>query len=567
MAQPRRNRPGDSPAKEDFWQASETAMARGRAARPGNPAYEVGPTLIFMVAFAAFALLTPDGLPNGDAAVYAQQVLQGDFASRPVHLGYYLLAALLTAGRQVPDYAFNLISALFGAATLAVVFGLARRYLRREDGHGDWRLALVAPAALFGNALFVENAVHAEIYGAQTFFLLAALLLWLRDQPIAAGLSFGVAGLVTPSAALFAPAFLLIRRPRPLARLLTLGATALAVVLLPILPLLGDYLHGDRGLLAATRKGMGPLQIAAKEGFEVGIGFLAFLPLLALGLWRAARKPELRPLLAAAGAAWAVVLIFGERFSDVPAQLPTLTLAAVFAALGAAELLELLGGSRPLPVAPKILFALLCLAAAAPVAALLFLRTRAASVAPVGPAEVACGLAALLLALFVGWRYLSRARPGMAVALLVAASLLASAAAARSIVLAKNARIDGYREEALELGARAASSYLAVGSWERGILLEHYLYRRSYTEHFINVAWLAGGWGAERQAKAEADLAAAIAGGRQIWLLGPAPEAERRLTGEGFVFEPDGPTLRRARRAPLPASPSPPALQPSPEDL
>lgn len=557
-----------------FWQASEDALDHGRAA--GDPALQTGPAMIFLASLAGFLLLAPTGLPNGDAAVYAQQVLAADFASRPVHLGYYLLAALLCLFQDVPDYYFNWISGLFGAGTLALVYSLARLYLRQDEsarpeppapaGKGATRspkgrfrgaggLALAAPAALFGNAVFLENAVHAEIYAAQTFFLLASLLLFLRGRLVAAGLCLGVAGLVTPSAVFFAPALLLARRPRP-AGLLVVAATALAVVLLPILPLLGEYLHGDRGLLAATRQGMGPLQIAAKEVFEVGVGFLAFLPLLALGAWRAATRPALRPFLAALAAVWAATLFFGERFADVPVQLPTYTLAAVLAALGAAELVQRLVPAGPAeePGGPALaraglVLGLCCLAAALPVAGLLALRGRASSVAPVGVFEVGIGLGAIALAFLFGWRYLRSGRGRAAVMLLVVLALAAGFLAARRMVLAKNQRIDGYRQEVLELGRAAAPDFLAVGSWERGMLLEHYLFRRSYTEHFVNTAWLRGGWGAERQAKAQADLEAALEGGRQLWLLGEVPEVEIRL-GVDRLAERFGNTIRRVRPAP-----------------
>lgn len=556
-----------------FWQASEDAFDGGRAR---DPALQTGPAIVFLAALAGFLLLAPSGLPNGDAAVYAQQVLSADFASRPVHLGYYLLAALLSLFQDVPDYYFNWISCLFGAGALALVYSLARLYLRQDEsarpeqpapaGKGAKRspkapfrgaggLALAAPAALFGNAVFLENAVHAEIYAAQTFFLLASLLLFLRGRIFAAGLCLGVAGLVTPSAVFFAPALLLARRPRP-AELLVVAATALAVVLLPILPLLGEYLHGDRGLLAATRQGMGPLQIAAKEAFEVGVGFLAFLPLLALGAWRAAARPLLRPFLAALAAVWAATALLGERFSDVPAQLPTWTLAAVLAALGAAELADRLHPARPgedpggpPPARGRLVLGLVCIAAALPVAGLLALRGRAASVAPVGTFEVGLGLAAIAVAFLFGWSHLRAGRSRAAVLLLVVLALAAGFVAARRIVEAKNQRIDAYRKEVLELGRAASPDFLAVGSWERGMLLEHYLFRRSYTEHFLNTAWLRGGWGEERQAKAQADLEAALAGGRQLWLLGEVPEVEIRL-GANRLAEPFGKTLKRVRPAP-----------------
>jgi hypothetical protein len=500
---------------------------------------------IFAFSCAYFALLTPRGLPNGDAALYAQQVLSLDFASRPVHLGYYLLAALLSFFQDVPDRFFNLLSSFFAAGTLALVYLLARHLLRRDDPESNLRLAVAAPAALFANAVFLENAVLAEVYGVATFFLVLALWAWLRGQALLAGLCFGFAGLVTPSAALFAPAFLLVEKPR-LRPLAILAAVAAALVLLPILPVVGEYLHGDRGLLAAAGRAMGPAQRLVKEGFELGLGFLALLPLLALGAWRAARRPRLRPFLIAWTAVAAFTLLLGERFSDVPAQLPAWALAALFVSFGAAELADRLAAGD------LRVWWLASAGGALPVAGLLLARGRAASLAPV---EIFWFLMASLALTFLlaaaGWWQGRRGDLRGSVVVLVLVGVMINSQLATQIVLAKKQRIESYRRAAARLKDDAAPGYLAVGSWERGILLEHYLYRRSYTEHVINTAWLEGRWGDERRDKARQDLSAALAAGREIWLLGPAPEVETQLAAAGYHIHPSswpGWDVRRAEK-------------------
>jgi hypothetical protein len=508
--------------------------------------------LLTVVLVAPFALLTPRGLPNGDAALYAQQVLNLDFASRPVHLGYFLLAAVASLFQDVPDRFFNLLSCVFAAATLVVTYLLARRYLERDAAEDPAESvqeapaysAAIAPMALYGNFFFLENAVLAEVYGVATFFLLLALLLWLYGRDLLAGLSLGIAGLVTPSAALFAPAFLLAERPRPRPRRLAiLAATAGAVVLLPIVPLWGEYFYGDRGLLSAAGRSMSPLQMAAKEGFELGVGFLALWPLLALGIWRAARRKELRPFLLAWTAVWATTLALGERFSDVPAQLPAFTLAAVFVAFGIAELVERWS------TAPWLWW-LVCLGGALAVAGLWLVRKKAASLGPLdrGP-TIFFGILVLALLAVAGWRLARRAGASVAVPMLLMVPLFVNQPVATRILGAKTEQIDDYRSAVESLEEKAAPDFLAIGTWERCILLEHYLFRRSYTEHAINTAWLDGRWGEERQKKARQDLAATLAAGREVWLLGPAPQVEAELAAAGYYFHSEFPSRTGIRQA------------------
>lgn len=495
-----------------------------------------------MGAFVVFAIATPRGLPNGDAAVYAQQVLAHDFASRPVHLGYYLLASVGTLAGPLPDRYFNLLSAALAAGALELLWWLGRRYFPERPG-----LALLPPLALLGNVFFFENAVQAEVYAAQTFFVALALWLWHRaggaGGGLLAGLAFGAAGLVSPSSALFAPIFLVIRRPR--AGPLGAFAAGAAAMMLPIVPVAHEYFYGDRGLLAAAGKGLGPARIVAKEALELGLGFLTLAPWLALGAWRVVKTPALRPLGAALAAGWATVLVLGERFGDVPAQLPTWTLAALLVAAGAAELEARLAGSRSW-------WLVACLATAAPLLGLLFLLGRSGAVRGLEAWILLPALAALAVAAAAGWRKLAAGERRQAVGFLAVAAVLANFLVAVTLIREKNREIDGYRAEALALGAVAAPDFLAIGSWERGILLEHYLFRRSYTEHFLNTAWLAGAWGAERQAAAEATLATAVAAGRQVWLLGPTELAETRLRDAGYRLGAGAGSLRRAERPAVP---------------
>ena len=536
------------------WKASEAAgMTPGPDGSPGTPRPEADLVrwtggLLFLASFLLFALHTPQGLASGDAAVYAQQVLTRDFASRPVHLGYYLLAAALSFFQQVPDRFFHLLSSGLSAGTLVLIWALARRHLS-----GDGRLALVAPLVLCSHSLFLENAAQAEIYAAQTFFVVLSLWLWLRGSAVLAGAGFGFAGLITPSTVFLAPLYLLWRRPE-WRRLLPFALAAGATVALPLLPVAREYVYGDRGLLAATGKGMGPLAILVKEGFEFGLGFLAFLPLLALGLWRTARTPALRPFLAGLGAAWFATALFAERFKDVPSQLPVWTLGSLLAALGAAELVGLLASATS--ARQRLVFLAAGLAAVLPVLGLLVLRAQASSVARVLPGEIVAAAALVGLALILGYRRITSGQLRAAVWVLVVGALLATLFVASKIVREKNREIDAYLLEVRALGETAAPDYLAIGSWERGILLEHYLYRRSYTDHFLNVAWLEGGWGADRQESAMAEFELALREGREIWLLGKVPKVATRLEAVGYRFEEtEGQARRAVKVLPGPSGP------------
>ncbi len=430
----------------EFWRASEAELGpSGRLS-----AKEI--LGIFMSAFALYAVFTPRGLPNGDAAVYAQQVLAGDFASRPVHLGYYLLAAFFSLGQPVPDRFFNLLSEPLRGG--------------HPGGGPGARPPLSArlPAGLGGAAGARRPDALPRKRGARrgapprrpspARWLLYA---WLRDQAPAAGFCFGVAGLLTPSS--------VFRAGLPAAAGGRAPARSPCWRRSPGPPCWRRSCRSGASISTATAASRRPakasslLQLFRKEGIELA-GYLAFLPLLALGVCRppaGRRRGRCWPLVAAV---WAATLL-GEKFGDVPVQLPTWALAAVFAALGAAELAE---------------------------EARAALGRDARARKPVGVVGAAC---------------------------LVHRRVAALAGAG------ENRRIEDYRRQALALGAAAAPDYLAIGSWERGILLEHYLYRRSYTEHFLNTAWLAGGWGVASGRLAPKPTSQRRShGGRQVWLLG-----------------------------------------------
>jgi hypothetical protein len=397
----------------------------------------------------------------------------------------------------------------------------------------DHPSAWLAPAALFGNAVFVENASQAEIYSAQTCFFVLAVFWFLRDSRLTSG-ALALAFLVTPSTLLQAPGLFFLRRPswRTLSHFLLAGIFGLLAISLT----LHDYLWGDRGLLQAQGQSLPLTRIVMKEGFEL-FAFLAFLPLLALGLAHALRRPELRPLVLALAGGWLGGFIFGERFADVPVQLPIWTLASLLAPLGALELLER-RKRMPWLVAAVGAFGSLTFLVLWP------LRARASSFRVLDDQLLIAVLTVLALA--IGAAFVGRARGAAALGLL-SVVFVCGLTVTLKIVAAKRLKIDEFREQVLTIGRVAPADRLIVATWDRGILFEHYLSRRSYTDQVLFQAFLSGGWGEERRASAQERWKTSLEKGREVWLLGVLPERRQELATAGYTIDEMGPEILRAR--------------------
>ena len=165
-------------------------------------------TSIFILVFTVFANLTTDALINGDAAVYAQQINAYDFSRRTIHIGYYLIGAIFsTLFPFWGDYTLNLMNCFFGALTVSLV------YFMGFTISGKHTVGIVSGLFLATNFLFVVNALYAEVYIVQVFFIILALQLWILDRSIVAALAMSLAFLVTPSS-LFALVIFPILRPQ-----------------------------------------------------------------------------------------------------------------------------------------------------------------------------------------------------------------------------------------------------------------------------------------------------------------------------------------------------------------
>lgn len=193
---------------------------------------------------------------SGDAAIYADYVLQAKLDELTLHIGYYalLLAADRTFGALlgIPIQETSVwLNVVAGALTLAVAYLLALRFL------GTRRDALVCVVVLALNGRMLANATTSEIYMTQTLLVLSSFWFFVRERFIGAGVLAGLAMLISPLSAfayLFYPVYDYQRAGRiRWGVLLRLAGGGLAVYL-PYLVLYGkEMLWGQRGLLVVNR--------------------------------------------------------------------------------------------------------------------------------------------------------------------------------------------------------------------------------------------------------------------------------------------------------------------------
>ena len=163
------------------------------------------PALVFLISFVLFALSSPGALPNGDAALYLQQILSLDVSQRTTHIGYYLIGIpFIHFLPFASDYSLNLMSCLCGALCASLLF-LITLFITRSR-----LISLVACFILVTTNVFAHNAVFAEVYVPQLFFFLLALLLLAGESgalPLPASLRPGAVvlpGIVVPAASALA---------------------------------------------------------------------------------------------------------------------------------------------------------------------------------------------------------------------------------------------------------------------------------------------------------------------------------------------------------------------------
>lgn len=288
-----------------------------------------------ILAFIFFAILAPKGFLFGDVPGYAEQMAAWDLGITTVHIGYIALGGVVT---HLFPFDAALVLNLMSAVLAALCVGLASSIAYTITGKLS---SCVAGVALLGMPIFMYHGVFAEIYIAQLFFFLLSVQFCLWDRPLASGVSFAFAFLITPSTILTVPFIVLLRPKKQFLLRWALSAFAVAAVVLA--PNYKDFLWGGggRGVLNLQA---GELNLAGALSKEWGeLGEVRSLPLLAFaatGLWALWASPKRRQYVLAIACLWLIPFIFGEKYFDVPVQIPFYALMAVSVGIGFSRLVH-----------------------------------------------------------------------------------------------------------------------------------------------------------------------------------------------------------------------------------
>ncbi len=198
-----------------------------------------------------FYFLVRQSYADGDALIYADNILRARFGDISVHTGYYLVGFgfYKVTGMSV-DTALIVMSALAGGIALAYTYLFSEHFL------DDRRKALLTTIILAVSGSFLAYATTAEVYMPQAAAVIASLYYFIRGRAYISGLLFAVATLITPLSSVVAVAFIYLAWDRPQrVRFLLKFAAAFAIVYIPVfLPVYHELLWGRRGLLMIAGK-------------------------------------------------------------------------------------------------------------------------------------------------------------------------------------------------------------------------------------------------------------------------------------------------------------------------
>lgn len=491
------------------------------------------PFLIWGISLGFLLRFVPNELRNGDAVVYQDQLRNLDFGHTTVHLGFFVsvfpVERLLLIVFGHPDYAFNMATALFCASSVVALYACAVVLI------GQCGLAVAAASILLSNYLFVKNGVYAEVYVVQTFFLLLALYLWLRLRIIPAALSLAMAALVTPSSLLATPLFVLTARDvRSVIRLLVVAGIALAAFLIPVRD---DFLFGGRGVLSAGTMAMRVAAASLKEAYEVFFGMFFALPFVIAGIIALFEHRATRKLGLGLAGSWIAAFALGERFGDVPVQLPNYTLLCLVGALGFTALrrVHAVRGAVCFGVLPALLSLMIfgtvkyaIQHGAVPIAEV--------AISPFVTSGYLTWLACFVLVVSVGTGWSSADARRWALIGLFATAVTANVLWIARLISLSNRQLAEYRIAVIRIQAVAMPDYRVVADWERGVLFEHIVSGHPWTGRWISTDFLLGKAGdADLRSQARARFDEAIAQRREIWVLGDHPSILGDLEGAGYV--------------------------------
>ena len=299
--------------------------------------------LCFVALFLAYANLLQPVLQNGDSAVYNQQIDDRNLSERTSHIGYFALGivfnALLPFGTELN---MNIMVLSVGFLGLAAVYLTAKLL-----GQSRWA-ALTPVVVALGLPSQVEGMLLSEVDVLSVAFVAMAFACYLRGAAMPAGALFGFAVLVTPLSGPLLVLFILTANfgntagnwRAPLRRILEFGGAAVLIYAPAVLTHYQDYVHGPRGILNAPRSAFTLSQRVAHSVHFITTELGLMLPFYVIGAALCLVSPRLKQARLPAIALLVSTILMaavGERFVDVPVQLPNLVLLGILPAVALAS--------------------------------------------------------------------------------------------------------------------------------------------------------------------------------------------------------------------------------------
>ena len=466
-------------------------------------------TTIFIIICPIFIYLSPNYITNADSAVYSQIIINHDFNSISIHLGYYFLGLVFSSILPLSiDYSLNIMNCFFGALSVVLIYYIGITI------SGKNIVGVISSLFLATNFVFVFNSIYAEVYISQTFFLLLAIQLWLLNKPIFTGMTFTLSFLISPSS-VFAIPLLVALRPN-ITSLIKFTLPVFLISILALFPYVNDYLFGNRGLLVVSKADIYLKSAINKEFLELFLGFYVYIPFLLAGTIQVFKLKRYLILGIGIFSMWVVSFTFGETTSDVPVQLPTYALLCLVGGIGFNSLIPKSSKGKN-----GILFWFLTITILSILLILVLNRGQnQLSLEIIWTFVFAIFLYTLLHFIFEKVIFDFKGRSFILFGVL---ALFIGLNSNLIIKLVKKTRNDynEFRGAIIEMNKIADSDYLVVGKFAEGALFEYYIFEAYLTGRWICTEWLfgIGAWGKQNQIRARKEWRNAIETNREIWIL------------------------------------------------
>jgi hypothetical protein len=301
-----------------------------------------------------------------------------------------------------------------------------------------------------------------------------------------------------------------------------------SIVLFVLLPHLNNYLSTINDKLNNDKLlGIDPV---VKEIWEIIPGFFFYIPLLLLGILRVIKNATIQLWGWAIFSLWFVSLLMGEKFGDVPVQLPAYSLFCVVAAIGFCEQMR---SSHPYSDFWRGLRIGVCFIT------LLSLLIFGIVSIPTLVVFLFVVLLYLVSDIFPGeFSRLKSVPKNLFVVGTLALILVLNGVRVFERVNHDTEELVEYRETILDMNRVASPNYLVIGNWHDGMRFEYYVFGKTYTGRWIDTDWLRGSWGASWEEKAQEQFQKELLAGNEVWVLGDYPEVFTKLTRYGYVVTP-----------------------------